>query len=216
MKGLLIKDFRLMKNQKMFFMVVAVVWFFLALTYDNPVFCIAYVSMMFSFFTLSTFSYDLYENGITYLLTLPVTRKAYVREKYLFGLLVSVVPWCFCNIAQCAVMAVKGSETELMEYLAGAIAGLALVFLMMALEIPIQLRFGPEKSRMITLMWIGIMGAIIWLVNRLTDIGALLSAADEIFTFGTGVTVALLTVLLVLLIGVSYRLSVGIMEKKEF
>ena len=87
MKGLLIKDLKLMKNQKSFFMVMAVVGLIFLITWDAPYFAISYITMMFSMFAITSFSYDEFDNGAVYLFTLPFSRKTYVREKYLFGLL---------------------------------------------------------------------------------------------------------------------------------
>ena len=58
MKGLLIKDFKLLKNQKQFFVVIGVISIMLLLTNENPSFTITYTTMMFSMFTMSTISYD--------------------------------------------------------------------------------------------------------------------------------------------------------------
>ena len=36
-------------------------------------------------FAITTISYDEFDNGLAFLMTLPVTRKQYVAEKYLLG-----------------------------------------------------------------------------------------------------------------------------------
>ena len=89
MKGLLIKDFKLMKNQKQFFLMILFFCIFFVVINGNPAFMISYLMVMCSFFTLSTISYDDFDHGMGYLFTLPVTRKIYVTEKYVFGLLTS-------------------------------------------------------------------------------------------------------------------------------
>ena len=80
MKGLLIKDFKLMKNQKQFFLVILFFCIFFVVINGNPAFMISYLMVMCSFFTLSTISYDDFDHGMGYLFTLPVTRKIYVTE----------------------------------------------------------------------------------------------------------------------------------------
>ena len=74
-KGLLIKDFNLRRGQKNFFLGILVLWAVVGVCNFDPIFLVAYAMMMFSFFTLSTLSYDEYENGAAYLFTLPITRK---------------------------------------------------------------------------------------------------------------------------------------------
>ena len=85
MKGLLIKDFKLLKNQKQFFLIIGLITFMFLVTNDSPYFTITYATMMFSMFTMSTISYDEYDNGAAYLFSLPISRKGYVAEKY-FGI----------------------------------------------------------------------------------------------------------------------------------
>ena len=58
MKGLLIKDFKLMKNQKQFFLMILFFCIFFLVINRNPAFMISYLMVMCSFFTLSTISYD--------------------------------------------------------------------------------------------------------------------------------------------------------------
>ena len=87
MKGLLIKDFKLLKNQKQFFLTVSMMGIIFLVVSNNPDFVISYITIMISIFTLSTISYDQYNNGMAYLFTLPITRKEYVGEKYVFGLI---------------------------------------------------------------------------------------------------------------------------------
>ena len=113
MKGLLIKDLKLMKNQKSFFMVMAVVGLIFLITWDAPYFAISYITMMFSMFAITSFSYDEFDNGAVYLFTLPFSRKTYVREKYLFGLLTCLIALTVSTVlaigAKCDQRAVRGS-----------------------------------------------------------------------------------------------------------
>lgn len=216
MKGLLIKDVRLMKNQKQFFLIVLVLWLFFAVSYDNPVFSVAYITTMFSFYTLSTLSYDTFENGIAYLFTLPVTRKEYVREKYLFGLLASIIPWGILNCIQIIMLFVKGTEFDFIEYLAASAASLPLVCLLLSLEIPIQLKFGAEKGRMAVFIAVGLGVAFAWIIGHIKDINDIMNAINEIFALGIGVLAALTVAILAVLVYISYQFSVRIMEKKQF
>ena len=87
MKGLLIKDLKLMKNQKSFFMVMAVVGLIFLITWDAPYFAISYITMMFSMFAITSFSYDEFDNGAVYSFTLPFSRKTYVERNIFLGCL---------------------------------------------------------------------------------------------------------------------------------
>ena len=87
MKALFIKDWKLLKNQGKMFGAVLVFYGLLAIT-DNSMgqSILGFFPFLFGFFTISTVSYDEYQHGMTYLLTLPIKRKTYVTEKYLFAM----------------------------------------------------------------------------------------------------------------------------------
>ena len=85
MKGLLIKDLKLMKVQKNFFFMIFAVGIGMAVFTDNISFIIGYISVVSAMFTLSSISYDEFDNGSAFLFSLPISRKDYVMEKYMFG-----------------------------------------------------------------------------------------------------------------------------------
>ena len=91
MKAMLIKDLKLMKNLKHFFLLILVIGVACSVVYNNPSFVIAYMTVIFSSMAVSTISYDNYENGAAFFFTLPVSRKGYVREKYVLSMILVVV-----------------------------------------------------------------------------------------------------------------------------
>ena len=84
MKGLLIKDFCLLKNQKRLLPIFALlaVWFTVLHT-DG--FAFPFLGMMSTILTASTVSYDELDRCQTALFTLPFERRTYVAEKYVLG-----------------------------------------------------------------------------------------------------------------------------------
>ena len=93
MKGLLIKDLMLLKNQMRFFIMFSMLCLFMLFINFNPGYVIGYMTLIFVMFTFTTISYDEFDNGFTFLFTLPVSRKMYVREKYLYGILSGITVW---------------------------------------------------------------------------------------------------------------------------
>ena len=87
MKALFIKDWKLLKNQGKMFGAVLVFYGLLAVM-DNSMgqSILGFFPFLFGLFTISTISYDEYQHGMTYLMTLPIKRKTYVTEKYLFAM----------------------------------------------------------------------------------------------------------------------------------
>ena len=105
MKGLLIKDFRLLKGQ-VYFLLIVTVCVIVFMINGSEAFGVAYVCSMVALLSLTTVSYDEYENGSAFLFTLPITKKDYVKEKYLFagillliGLIVSMI--CLLYTSRC-------------------------------------------------------------------------------------------------------------------
>ena len=89
MKGLLIKDFKLLKMQKNFFVVMIIISVGLALFSEDLSFPIGFSTFVFSLFSLSSISYDEFDNGSPFLFSLPITRADYAAEKYAFGLILA-------------------------------------------------------------------------------------------------------------------------------
>ena len=113
MKGLLIKDIRLLKGQSTILLALLVlVAVFMGVVSDvSSFFVVAYITIFFSIFVASTISYDEYDNGYLFLMTLPVTRKKYVNEKYIFGILISIFAWCVGMAAGTVLMIAQGAKT---------------------------------------------------------------------------------------------------------
>lgn len=217
-KGLLIKDFNLMKSQRQFFLAVIVIGAVFCVTRFSLTFLTGYVTMMFSFFTLSTLSYDEYENGAAYLFTLPVSGKDYVREKYVFGFLVSILPCIVTSAAAYLIETVRGGAPDLGECFLGAVAILLAAVLLQALEIPIYLKFGPEKGRIVRTMPFFAVGIIIMLFGRVSDLAGAdgIVLINRVRNLGTGFIAAAVAGIVAAFLWISYRISVGIVEKKQF
>ena len=73
MKGLLIKDFKLMKMQKNFFIMIVVISFVVSLLTEDVTFMLGFISFITSLFTISTISYDEFDNGNAFSNSAPLT-----------------------------------------------------------------------------------------------------------------------------------------------
>ena len=87
MRGLLRKDLELARlNIKiwgvLFF--IGVIYLFRGKSMDGGSFFTAYMMFVSIGLSAGTISYDTSDHGMQFLLTLPVTRREYVKEKYLF------------------------------------------------------------------------------------------------------------------------------------
>ena len=110
---------------------------------------VGYVTFIFTLFTVSTISYDEYDNGYPFLFTLPITRRQYVNEKYVFVLIMTAISFLvgiISVVVQFFLLTPKESLTELiLMYGVYTITVLILNDIM----IPLKLRFESEKGRLV-------------------------------------------------------------------
>ena len=80
MKGLLIKDYKLLMLQKKTFLLMLLIAICMNFAMqDNPGFIIGYLTFFAALMANTTLSYDEYGNGIIFLLTLPVPSIWYLQ-----------------------------------------------------------------------------------------------------------------------------------------
>lgn len=217
-KGLIIKDFQLMKSQMKFFFFLMIAYGIFMASSLNMVFFVGYIAILCAYLVVGTFSYDAFENGYAYLFTLPVSRKDYVVEKFVFGVLLTMIPFLVVSVVSWVALVVRGSEMRFGEYCLSVVISLPLAFLMLALEIPLQIKFGQEKSRIVSILLIGGMSVAMGLVSSLNEIAGVNIAEllSSIAGLGIGGILLMVVVVLVVLLLLSYKISCWLMEKKEF
>ena len=216
MTGLLKKDLSLtMVNKKLFMIIPFVALMLLVMgNGDNVSFVMGYLAVMFGILVLTTISYDEMDHSDTFLLTLPVSRELYVREKYVFALLTSFGGWLLSLFFTGAYQMIAGSGiADWASWLGGSAAFLPPVFLLLAIIIPVQLKFGADNGRIVMVLMVGIMGISKFLEGNGIDIGSILNrflVDNTVFTIITAVLAAALALM------ASLAVSIGIMRKKQF
>lgn len=217
MKGMLIKDVKLMKNQMMFFIAIIFMSIAFSAMWKNPFFAIGYATSLVSIFTISTISYDDYENGMAYLFTLPISRRDYVKEKYLFGISSTFLALVAAAAIAFGIGAVQKIEFSMDEFVSVAAMSLVMASFILAFSLPVQLKFGAERSRVALLLVMGIAVLIGFLTVKATEAAGvdLEAVLDGLFQDSLARTFIILVLIGVVLLAISYQISVRIMEKKE-
>lgn len=103
MAGLFEKDIRLILRNKQ--MVIVVAFMALMMSFSGSIdMVLPYMTIFGTIFSVNTISFDEADNGYSYIMTLPVTYKDYVYEKYMFctagGIAVGLVTMVFSLLAQ--------------------------------------------------------------------------------------------------------------------
>lgn len=218
MKGLLVKDFKLLKNQKQFFATVAALCVLFLTMYENPYFVISYLTIMCSMFSISTISYDEMDNGMTYIFTFPISRRQYVVEKYIFGMMAMFFSWIAIMAVSMITYTVRNIEVVGEEIGVVSAVSLTVAALFIAVSMPVQLKFGAERASVASLIVVGFSFFIGYVVVRIVrtmhvDVEELINILlKQKLADSLGVMI----VSWILLVGVSFLISIKIMEKREF
>ena len=217
MKGLLIKDFRLMKVQKNFLTLITVIGVFMALFSENVSYTIGFISFIFSLFSISSISYDELDNGNAFLFSLPVTRKTYTIEKYCFGMIMGLGAWIIISMLSVAIGIGRGQE-PVGELITIAFIIQPLVLFMLAVMVPVMLKFGAEKGRVAVVILFAVLYlTIVMLAESVQQWGEdFLPILDSLPEIGIGTFLGILIAAAVLILLLSVRISIGIVKKKEF
>lgn len=218
MKALLIKDLRLMKNMKNFFVLMVGLIVAFSVFYVDISFVLMYMVVFVSTMSVSSISYDTYENGEAFLFTLPVSRKGYVKEKYVFSILLMLGAMIVFIAFSYVLGAVKQTGVPGDFKVSVFITFLVAVFFV-SYMMPIQLKFGGEKRNGVILLTIGGIMFAAFAAAALVSSGAIeniVSAVKNFIEHSWGAAVCLSLLAAVICMAASYRISVRIMEKKEF
>lgn len=218
MKGLFIKDLKLLGNQKKALLIAVVMFFLFMLTMDNSLFVVNYITFFGAIAALGTLSYDEFNNGLTFMFTLPVSRRQYVLEKFLFCILAGLSVWIVTVAASCGFMLYKGTFVNPAEYLTECLTGIVIVAVMTSIMLPLQIKLGQEKARTGIFLFAGIIAVIffvlkVWIAPTDEQMTALLAGIE-----GLGLAKGMLIFAgsAVVLLVVSYLISVRIINKKEY
>lgn len=217
MKGLLMKDFRLLKTQKNFFILIVAIAVVMAISTKDCSFIIGYLTFIGSLFTLSTISYDEFDNGNVFLFSLPVSRKSYVTEKYGFGLIMGISSCILATILALMAGLIRNTGMTI-DILISTLIILPIMLILLALMIPFHLKFGAEKGRIAIIGAIGLLFVLGILVVKMVKVFHV--NLDAIFNafpvISVGVLIGIEMVIAIVLLLISYKASIRIMKKKEF
>lgn len=223
MKTLLVKDYRILMTQKKSFFILLLVGVIMVISTFEIDFLTGYMMMMAMILSLGTVNYDELDNGMAFIMTLPANRKTYAIEKYVFTML---------NIVACAAIMLmiyfitKGfvnwqfGAGDMVSVTAGWICGIMIAASVM---IPLYLKFGAEKRRVVMMLLWGIVAVIAIGGQKLAEVMAGTEAMNalngflaKISTLPAGVVVLAVVAVLVMVVIFSLGISIGIMKKKEF
>ena len=144
MKGLLIKDFLLLRSYGKSLLLMFLLFLIIGAT-SGPAFIVGIVMIESVMLAVSTFSYDDMAKWNSYMLAMPVSRKTAVREKYALAFLLSLIGIVLSIAAGIAAGALRGN-IDLKEVAATVGGCFIAACLYVSVMIPMTYRFGAEKN----------------------------------------------------------------------
>ena len=211
MKALLMKDLMALKSSLKLFLAAAGVYLLL-FSKDSPETVAMVLTLMTFFLNLNSLSYDEKANWNAFALTLPLSRKKLAASKYLLALVLFGAALALALLLGLG-LGLAFPQLDVAEYCVATLAMMGALMLLQTLVLPVSLKWGTEKGRLMLLICFG-LGALAlmfggsqgkqWL-EELFSRPALLSV---LAWSAPGVVAAAF--------GASYLISAGIMERKEF
>lgn len=185
MKALLMKDLRTLKNERRLWISIIGVSVLFGVLFQNWYFMMGYIMFGLSMIARTMYQYDVADQGIVSLMTLPITRKEYVKEKYLLSLMSICIGGILSMILTKIGMLFTPDQADSNQEIFSAFLGiLAVALVLQAIIFPVELKYDVSKSRIIILLLV--MGIIILFTAFDMLIGAILVAFITIFVDAFG------------------------------
>ena len=98
MKGLIYKDLQLMLKSKKISISFLFILIYGSVFPQHIMFVLSFITMVFCFLGFNSLSFEEFDNSVPYMITMPITRKQYVREKYWFSILFTTGGWLISTL----------------------------------------------------------------------------------------------------------------------
>ena len=217
MKGLLIKDLRLVLKRKQSLFMLLAFCAIIAFSAEGS-FVVAYSAGLAGILGLSTYACDEHDNCFPFLFSLPVDAGTYVKEKYLFCILCDLAGLAIGTALFLIASAARGTMDAFREDLVYLSIYFPATLLLIFSTLVNQMIFGIERSRLVTLLLYGALFALSAVLAKfagplgMTQAGGQLPEwmksdlflASSVFAFATVVCLVL------------FFISLRVMKNKEF
>ena len=155
MKGLLLKDFYMMKKYCRAYFLITVVFIAVSFFAEENLFVIFYPCLLCGMIPVNLLAYDERSHWMQFSGTLPYTKAQIVSGKYLIGLLTQVVVLMVTGFAQGIRMAIAGSFV--LQDLTVLLLLMFCVASTSAITLPFVFKLGVEKGRIAYYLMIGMV-----------------------------------------------------------
>lgn len=216
MKGLLIKDLYLIEQRKQTIFLFAIISAILGFSTGGSL-IVGYMAFFSAILAVGTISYDEADNGMIFLMTLPVKPRTYAYSKYAFGAICCALGWLLSIVLLLAVNTIRQETANSLNDILISLIIIPMIVITLDVMIPVQLKYGAERSRTVILMVYGAIAAVVLLMTKVlkgTQIGDMLIAAID--KIPAAVYIIAAVAICSVLSFVSIRISVRAVEMKTY
>lgn len=206
MKGLLLKDFYMLKAYCKSYLLMLII-FLAASFFGQNTFFIYYPCLMCGMIPVNLLAYDERSRFMQYSASLPVSRAQAVSEKYLIGLIILIPVLVITGIVQGIRMSVNGTFAA-EEFTVMMLSLLLVAMLASSIPLPLIFKHGVEKGRIAYYLMIGfVCGSAVLFSEYLKS--------DRLNSIPSALIFALLSVLGIGIYFLSWYLSIVFYKKRE-
>lgn len=217
MKGLIIKDLCVLKNQMKSLLLVLLFFIIISIVNEDATFILFLIPFYMIMILITTFNYDEFNKWESYCDSLPLSRKEIVKAKYILFNAASLI---------ILILGVLGSfiipnfiENTTFESIFASIIGVAFgIYLVISLLIPFYYKFGSQRGRIMLFLCVTILALLIGVITSLDIFNniELMSIINSLNNLSLGVFTSLLLLIVIIIMSISYFISVRIYYNKEF
>ena len=221
MKGLLIKDILNIKNYMKQLSLVLIFFIAYGVFFKNGIFVGSMITFMLSMQVITTMSYDEYAKWDKYALTMNINRNDIVLSKYIFFIILVLIGSMFGIISSLFINTIVDVNVGIGQILIPSIIIPTVIVssicsILFSIVLPIMFKIGVEKARVFMMAIFFIPAIIVFVFFKIMEKNNIAmpdeATLEMILKFG----VVGLIILAILIIFISYKISISIYNKKEF
>ena len=217
MKGLIIKDLCVIKNQMKSLLLVLAFFIIFSIINEDATFILFLVPFYMIMILITTFNYDEFNKWDSFCNSLPLSRKEIVKSKYILFNATSLIVLILGIIASLIIP--NFIENITFESIFASIIGVAFgICLVISLLIPFYYKFGSQKGRIMLFLCIVILALLIGAITSLDIFNniELMNLINNLNNLSLGMFALLLIIVTVIIMTISYYISIKIYSNKEF
>lgn len=206
MKGLILKDFFVIRKQAKVLLGVLIFYLVYAIA-TKEISMLAMITLLCVMMPITTMAYDEKNKWDKYVLSMPVSRSTLVLSKYFFGIMLDLIGIVLVTLIS-MIMVFSFNEMIITEVLLMSVVFGAMGLVFLAIMLPILFKFGVEKGRLLMMLVIFTPVILGMLIPKL----GIAPPSEQ--------TLKLLAytapVIIIVIVVISIKTSIAIYNKKEF